>query len=59
MRPEMSEAEKAAADREMISHVEGLLKSQLTREGLESNQSEWRRMSGGWRRVGTISGEEI
>ncbi|MBQ3455001.1 MAG: hypothetical protein IJG36_01070 [Synergistaceae bacterium] len=55
----LSSSEKVAADREMISYVEGLLKSPLTREGLQSNQSEWRKMNGGWRRVGSISGEEL
>ena len=55
----LSGAEKAAADREMIEHVEGLLKSSLTREGYRANESEWRSMNGGWRRVGTIGASEL
>ena len=48
----LSAKEKAEADREMISFVEKLMKSPLSKEGHLYNQEAWKKQGNGWVRAG-------
>lgn len=55
----LSNAEREQADREIISQVESLLRTPMSRAGLEYNRSEWRRQGNGWVRLSALSASDM
>ncbi len=49
----VSKAERAQADKKIISQVERLLGSPMTRRGLQMNATDWKEQDGGYFRIGT------